>query len=109
MSGSSGGGGGNEPPNSSCESLVFETLLSSPKPNVIAQLGVGTILSVGTQQSGGVTVVVVLHQGQVAGGLASPQVARLRECIAQGTQYEARVLSISNGQVRVRVKAIGVP
>jgi len=111
MSGSGGGGGvgGYEPSISTCDSLVIETLLSSPKPSVVANLSLGAILLVQTQQSGGVTVVVLLYQNEVAGGLASPQVARLRECIEQGTQYQANVISISNGQVRVRIKAVGVP
>jgi len=108
-SGGGGGGGGYEPPVSTCESLVIETLLSSPKPSVVAKLGPGATLSVQTQQSNGVTVVVLLYQSEVAGGLASPQVAHLRECIEQGTEYEAAVILISNGQVRVRIKAVGAP
>lgn len=110
MSGSGGsGGGGYEPPLSTCESLVIETLLSSPKPRVVANLSPGATLAVQTQQSSSVTVVVLVYQGEVAGGLASPQVARLRECLEHGTRYQADVISISNGQVRVRIKAVGAP
>lgn len=108
MSGSGGGGGGGsfDPPPDNCAALVFDTQLSSPKQAVVANIQVGDELSVATQTVGGTTVVVVLHNGQVAGGLASPLVLRLRECIASGTQYTATVTAVNGGQVRVRVKAV---
>ncbi len=106
MSGSgSSGYSGNFEPVSSCENLVIDTQLSSPKDDVIDSINVNDVLDVATQQAGATTVVVVIHQGQVAGGVASPQVQRLRECIAQGTEYEATVLSKNDGQVRVRISA----
>lgn len=107
MSGSGGGGGGGgfDSPPDSCAALVFDTQLSSPKQAVVTAIQVGDELLVATQTVGGTTVVVVLHKGQVAGGLASPLVQRLRECIASGTQYIATVTAKNDGQVRVRVKA----
>ena len=107
MSGSGGGGGGGgfDSPPDSCAALVFDTQLSSPKQAVVAGIQVGDELLVATQTVGGTTVVVVLHKGQVAGGLASPLVQRLRECMAGGTQYIANVTAKKDGQVRVRVKA----
>ncbi len=107
MSGSGGGGGGGgfDPPGSSCADLEFDTQLSSPKPAVVRQLKVNDSLDVVTQVVAGATVVVALHKGQVAGGLASPLVQRLRECIEAGTAFTARVLSVNSGQVRVHVEA----
>jgi hypothetical protein len=107
MSGSGGGGGGGgfDPPGSSCADLEFDTQLSSPKPAVVTQLKVNDLLDVVTQVVAGATVVVALHKGQVAGGLASPLVQRLRECIDGGTAFTARVLSVNSGQVRVHVEA----
>ncbi|MFY9512885.1 MAG: hypothetical protein WAQ05_18115 [Rubrivivax sp.] len=107
MSGSGGGGGGGgfDPGPDDCASLVFDTQLSSPKAAVVAGIQVGDELLVATQAAGGTTVVVVLHGGQVAGGLASPLIQRLRECMAGGTQFVATVTSMNGGQVRVRVKA----
>lgn len=108
MSGSGGGGGGGggfDSPPDSCAALVFDTQLSSPKQAVVTAIQVGDELLVATQTVGGTTVVVVLHKGQVAGGLASPLVQRLRECMAGGTQYVATVTAKNDGQVRVRVKA----
>ena len=108
MSGSGGGGGGGgfDPPTDSCAALVFDTQLSSPKQAVVATIQVGDELLVSTQTVSATTVVVVLHNGQVAGGLASPLVQRLRECMASGTQYTATVTAVNGGQVRVRVKAV---
>ncbi|MDD5299423.1 MAG: hypothetical protein PHD65_02905 [Gallionella sp.] len=105
MSGSGGSGysGGFEPIDT-CDSLFIETQLSSPKEDVIRTLSVGDILSVDVRQFGTTLVVVVLHQGEVAGGIAAPQVQKLRECISQGTIYDATVTSLNGGQVRVRIK-----
>lgn len=107
MSGSGGGGtgGGFEPP-SNCADLAFTTQLSSPKPLVVGRLKVNEVLEVATQVTNGTTVVVVLHKGDVAGGLASPNLQRLRECIEGGTHFRARVVSLDSGQVRVRVEAV---
>lgn len=109
MSGSSGRGGyggGFESPADNCAVLVIDTQLSSPKDDVVSQLEEGLVLDVVLHDQAGKVVVVALYQGQIAGGLASPQVQRLRECIERGTQYGATILAIRDGQVRVRVKAV---
>jgi hypothetical protein len=86
--------------------LDISTQLSSPKAAVIAGIAVGEVLDVALQP-GVNTVVVVLRKGQVAGGLASPDVQRLRECLEGGTQYGAKVVEVNGAQVKVRVRAIG--
>jgi hypothetical protein len=86
--------------------LDISTQLSSPKAAVIAGLQAGEMLDVALQ-AGADTVVVVLRHGQVAGGLASPDVQRLRECLEGGTQYSAEVKEVNGAQVKVRVRAIG--
>lgn len=107
MSGSGGGGGGgSETPVTPCDELVLDTQLSSPKDDVVEKIKVGDTLEVSIQTKAGTTVVVVLYKGKVAGGLASPWVGRLRECLNQGTVYRAKVTSKSGGQVRVRVEAV---
>ncbi len=110
MSGSSGGGGGGgfSDASTSCATLVIDTQLSSPKEDVIADIEVGSVLPVESRQMGATTVVVVVHNGQIAGGLTAPQLPRLRECMNGGTDYEAMVMSKSNGQVRVRVRPVGL-
>jgi hypothetical protein len=105
-SGGGGGGGGSATPVASCEELVIDTQLSSPKDDVVDKIKVGDILDVVTQTKSGTTVVVVLYKGKVAGGIASPSLARLRECLNKSVKYHAKVTSKNGGQVRVRVEAI---
>jgi hypothetical protein len=105
MSGSGGGGYSGFEYHDSCDLLCIETQLSSPKDSVISNIVAGDILEVSTQQMGLSTVVVILHHGNLAGGIAAPQVQKLRECIAQGSSYEATVTSKNDGQVRIRIKS----
>ena len=105
MSGSGGGGGGGFAPPDTCEANVIDTQLSSPKPAVLAGIHVHDKLDVTVQAGSGVESVVVLFNGEVAGGLASPEVRSLRECILRGTKYYAEVTDKNEGQVKVRVRA----
>ena len=104
-SGGSGGGGVFDPPPTDCRMLTFTTQLSSPKASVVKWLKENDVLDIATQVVGMVTVVVALRSGEVAGGLASPLVQKLRECIEAGIGFKAQVLSVDRGQVRVRVRA----
>ncbi|MHB1563273.1 MAG: hypothetical protein ACYCXP_04155 [Leptospirillum sp.] len=105
MSGSGGSGGGYESQTDDCASLVINTQLSSPKASVIDLIMVGEFLDVRLQMFASTEVVAVFRQEQLAGGLASPDIAKLRRCISEGTEYKAEVTAKSEGQVRVRVKA----
>lgn len=109
MSGSGGGGygGGFERAGASCEDLVINTQVGSPQAAVIAAISVNDILDVQLQQQGNVSLVVLLFRGQLAGGIASPEIQRLRECLQGGTAYTARVTSISGAHVGVRIAAVG--
>ncbi|RIA22248.1 hypothetical protein DFO61_2922 [Ectopseudomonas oleovorans] len=102
MSGSGGSYLGSAAPSSSCATLQFDTQLASPKPQVVAQLNVNDVLDV-VFGAGGNQVVVALWKGAEAGGIVDPHLNQLRNCMNQNEQYVARVLQISNGQVRVRV------
>jgi hypothetical protein len=105
MSGSGGSGySGGFDAVDTCDSLVIETQLSSPKDEVVETINVGDILDVAVQKSDLATVVVILHRGHIAGGVAAPQVQKLRDCISQGTIYDATVLGRNGGQIRVRIK-----
>jgi len=107
MSGSGGGGysGGFEQFDS-CDTLVIDTQLSSPKDDVVDTINVGDLLEVAIQTVSHQSVVVVLHRGEVAGGIAAPQVQKLRECMVQGTIYNAVVVGKNDGQLRIRIKPI---
>ncbi len=111
MSGSNGGGSysgkfGQDDLEIACEKLTFITQLSSPQPSIVSALSVGDVLDIMQQIRGGQSVTVAVFKKTVAGGIASPQVQRMRVCISNGTIYVAEVLSITGGQVRVRVYAV---
>lgn len=99
--------GGPISPGGSCESLVIDTLLASPRLAVVEHLNTGDMLDVRLAEiSTGERVVQVMFHGSLAGGLASPAISRLRECIEGGTRYQARVTGKRDALVRVRVTAV---
>lgn len=114
MSGSGGGSGfggqfGGEDFAIACDKLTFSTQLSSPQEEVIDTLNIGDELLISIQNQDSQTSVVAIADGHIAGGIASPQIQRLRECIQQGTVYTATVQSINGGQVRIHVHPVGKP
>lgn len=99
--------GGPISPGGSCESLVIDTMLASPRQTVVTEISIGDVLDVIlAETSTGERVVQVRFREQLAGGLASPAIGRLRECIEGGTQYQARVTGKRDALVRVRVTAV---
>jgi hypothetical protein len=103
MSGSGGGGGGEWGPETSCERLVISTMLASPRPGAVSGLYPSQVLQV--KLYGGSVVVFDAH-GDLVGGIASPLVQRLRECIEAGTEYQAKVVAKNNALVRLQVSAV---
>ncbi|NMX58841.1 hypothetical protein [Pseudomonas sp. WS 5146] len=103
MSGSGGSYLGSSTPTTSCAALQFDTQLASPKAQVVGQLSVNDILDVVFSQSGNQQVVSALWNGAEAGGIVDPHLNQLRSCMSQGEQYQARVLQLGGGQVRLRV------
>jgi len=107
MSGSGGGGGGGpDGPVLACEDLVIRAQIASPKAAVVSKLKVGDALDVEVQTIGGTAVVMLLSRGKLAGGLAAPNLSRLRECIEGGTTYQATIAAISGAQINVTVEAL---
>lgn len=105
-SGGGGGGGGYDPGPSPCETLKFDAQLVSTQPPVVATLKPGEVLDVATATLKGQTVVQVLKSGQVVGGLTGLDANRLRQCIEDGHDYKATVLTVNGGQVRVRIEHV---
>jgi hypothetical protein len=93
------------PTGDSCERLTSETTLTSPDRAVISQLSIGTQLDVEVDNSGARPVVRAMYQGQVAGSITSSIIQRLVECIGEGYEYVAVVLSVQGGTCRVRVRS----
>lgn len=105
MSGSGGGGSGGGPGYSSpCDTLRFDSQLSSPQAAVVRTLNVNDVLLIVVVPMNGQVVIQVLIHGHPAGGLTGPEATQLRNCIEQGHNFTATVLQIVSGQVRVRVE-----
>jgi len=105
-SGGGGGGGGGGSDYSPCEELKFDAQLTSPQPAVVQTLFVGEILQIDIVSVKGQQILQVLKNAQPAGGLVGGDAGRLRECILGGHQFNATVLSINGGQVRVHVEHV---
>lgn len=109
MSGNSGGGGIpsiNRPnENENCEDLVINTNLASPQAAVVNNLNKGNILTIQAISDQG-PIHALNANGQVAGTIISREQVRILSCINNGTEYEAEILSIENGQCQVQIRAI---
>lgn len=90
-------------PGIDCARLFLETILSSPNPAVIANLNEGERLPLELRGERG-PVVAVAPDGQVAGSITAAALADLVECIQQGFDYVAVVLSVDGGACRVQVR-----
>ncbi len=106
----SGGGGSSGPAGgfgsdsgTSCDQLRFEAFLSGVQDSVLASLTVGNVLSVGLQQTPVRAIVVREAGGQVVGALTT-RVRELLRCLQQQVDFEAEVLAINGGDVRVAVR-----
>ena len=106
MSGSNGGDWV-APPGDSCERLTSETTLTSPDRSVVSQLTEDDVLKVKVDNTGARPVVRAIYKGKVAGSITSSIIQRIVECMADGYEYEARVISIKGGTCKVRVYARG--
>ena len=89
-----------------CDRLVIETAISSPYESVVKNLAAGDVLRIGLEDQAGTTVVAVYSDGQTAGRINHDSTNRLRECLREGTRYEATVISRSGGLAQVRIKPI---
>jgi uncharacterized protein (DUF58 family) len=105
-SGGGGGGGFSGGDDVDCRQLVINTQLSSPKADVVGVLAEGTELQIEIDLVNGTSVVVAKFDNRVAGGLAAPETARLRQCLEQGHRFGATVVQVTGGQVRVRVHPV---
>lgn len=106
---SGGSGGGNWPPDIDtipCHSLKFTTSISSPQFPAIQTVQLGDILPVQIQLLGGVQAVAVLKNGIVVGGLVGGKVNRLRECLLQGSLFQATVVAANGALVQVEVEHV---
>lgn len=89
-----------------CDGLEFSTTLESPDPDGVASLGPGDLLKVTLIEQGGVTIIgVVQSGGTVVGSVVSDQASELRACLLRNYSYDAEVVSVLGGVVRVRISS----
>lgn len=88
-----------------CLKYVERVQLSSPVPEVVSGLNVGDLLDVRLHQTPTVTIIQAFAAtGEVAGSLVPSEMARLINCLRDGVEYSAHVLSIDRGLVRVEIR-----
>jgi hypothetical protein len=87
----------------SCLSLDFQTQLSSPKEDVVDRINVGDAMEVVLNTINSFSTVEVLWRGELAGGIASPEIQKLQRCLSDGVIYVATVIDKSGGEIRIRI------
>jgi hypothetical protein len=102
MSGSGGGAGYNSGETKDCQLLSFRTQLASPKLAVIAKLMINELLDVNLTPPSG-PVQVTNSEGEIAGAILSPDIATLIQCIAEGHEYQAKVIDIKGGNCQILI------
>jgi hypothetical protein len=107
MSGGGGGGstGGGGDSGVDCSALQFEANVSSPQPSAVAALQVNDALTVHLEQQGATRMIALRRPNNDLVGSLTDHLRELIRCIQEGVDFEAIVLSVQGGAVRVRVQA----
>lgn len=103
MGGSGGGGWSPTVPSSPCERLSFRANINSPQP-ALSSVSVGDRLDLSLQTSP--LSVIALFNGTIVGSITGPSISGLINCMQNGYQYEAEVLTISGGNCSVLVRHV---
>lgn len=97
------GGGGRTTP---CHSIVERAHVSSPDPEVLETIAIGTILDLEIDTSSTPLLLVIAPNGRTLGSVVPSRMARIVSCILdEGVEYMAVVLQINGGFVQVEIRA----
>lgn len=104
--GFSGGLGGGAIGENFCISVAEQTPLNSPVPHVISSLRVGDFLDLQIQgtPSRPILVAIDTKTSSVAGSVTFRNLPNLLNCISNGHQYIAEILSLSGGSCVVLIR-----
>jgi hypothetical protein len=106
MSGSSGGGGGGGSSSGGSSagdcSIVERVPLNSPQAAVVATLIQGQKLNV--ELRGGSVVAVVAASNSIAGSLTPRRLVELIDCMDQGRQYHAVIITVRGALCEVEIR-----
>lgn len=86
-----------------CQSLSFEVTLSSVDARVLSAVIIGEILPVVATSVRG--PLVVMKEDRILGTVLSSKEAALLTCIQNGTEYQAKIISINGGECKVKIYA----
>lgn len=100
---SSGGGPAFEDGPVDCANLRFQTFLASAKANLIPLLKKGDLLEIQAMGRRG-PLLVLNPLGNPVGSITHERQLALLDCIEQGFQFKAEVLSIAQGAVKVEIR-----
>ena len=112
MGGSNGSGGGfspffpennSEEKGNTCLNLSFTTDLASVDPTILETVNVSEVYDVVAETSTGPVIVQV--DGMRLGTVLHMKDVQLLTCIFEGTEYQARILSIDGGKCQVLISA----
>lgn len=84
---------------SGCD-LNIITHIINPEPSLTNRLVVGDMLIVVLDSN---LVTIQNNQRQIIGTISPPNINQLIDCINQGNVYNARIIEISGGYIRVQV------
>ena len=105
----SGNGGGSGPSYSEmeedCSNVRFRTHLSSPVPEVVAELQVGDTLAVKYQPPRG-PLYAQTSMGNKAGSIVTGEQVTLINCISKGYSYKAEVIKLAGGKCELEIKPV---
>jgi len=87
-----------------CTNLIINTNISSPQALAIRNLTKGIILDVQAIGDQG-PINFYNENGDLVGSVISRVMIRLLSCIVKGFEYEAEVLSITDGEVEVQIRS----
>lgn len=108
MSGSGGGSGSGSGSGGArftdCLDIMAQTVLNSPVPEVIGDLKKGDILSISISMEGERRRVLATKSGLIAGSITFGQLATLINCIEDGYEFVAIIISISGGSCIVEIR-----
>lgn len=102
MSGSSGYSFDTGTSTIKCEDLVIRTQLASPNPTVVAGLSAGEILTIHLVNALG-PIQAMTGEGAIAGAILTSKATQLINCIASGTVYVAKVISVNGGDCQITI------
>ncbi|MCU4157455.1 hypothetical protein J1N10_15870 [Carboxylicivirga sp. A043] len=83
-----------------CDKGTIVTNLASPDYTVLAQHNVGEILTISILSN---NIVVENNNGEILGSVIHEHTEKLKECIAQGNIYSAKIIQLNDYTCKVKI------